>query len=137
MRRAILPLGAIVLFTLAGCAGEPGGVEVPEGYENLPSCAGESLTVEVLAGRGEPCDLAGSSLTLPNGRGVVIGEVGVTRGIGDASDVEYTVVNWGVPGVGVYEVEGSELVQTWGSTDEAERLMLEAAEVGGIRVPGE
>jgi hypothetical protein len=137
MRRTIFPLGAVLLFVLAGCAGEPRGVDVPDGYEDLPACSGDSLTVEVLAARGEPCNLEGSNLTLPNGRGAVIGEVGATRGIGDKSDIEYTVINWGVPGVGVYEAEGAVLVQTWGSTDEAERLMLEAADTSGIRPAGE
>jgi hypothetical protein len=136
-KRGTIALAGTVglLSAVAGCAGGR-GVNVPLGSEELDQCPPRSIAVEDLHEIGEPgCNLVGSSLIFPDGQTLSIYGVGETfsSSYSGAGEHDNVVVNWGIPGVGAYTQLGDELVDLWATSDEAERLQRELAEVSDLR----
>lgn len=122
---------ALLTGALASCGGGQ-GVTIPNGSEELTRCDPQSISLADLATQGEPgCDLEGSSVRAADGTILSIFEVGAVRTYqGDGH--EYTIVNWGVPGVGVSAVDDGTLVDVWASTDGAEALQREQLRLDGV-----
>lgn len=133
--RRLLVVIIAAVFVLAGCQGQPRGVSIPSGAENLEPCPASQIPVGDLAAMGEPgCDLTGTSLTFggetlafavgpPTADGSVptltIPSVGAVFSQGDGGGRELLIANWGVPGVGVAAIEDRHLVAIWASSDRA------------------
>lgn len=131
----LVAVGSMV--ALVGCSGGGSGVSVPPGFDGLDQCPPRSIAVEDLRAIGEPgCDLVGSSLTFPDGVSLPIYAVGEVFSSSDSSarDDEHLIVNWGIPGVGVFTRDGDELLDLWATSDEAEHLQREQAKIEGVRV---
>lgn len=122
---------ALLTGALASCGGGQ-GVTIPNGSEELTRCDPQSISLADLAGDGEPgCDLEGSSVRASDGTILSIFEVGAVRAY-QGDGYEYTIVNWGVPGVGVSAVDDGTLVDVWASTDDAEVLQREQVRLDGV-----
>jgi len=113
---------------LAGCGGGQ-GVTVPPGAEQLKPCPHREIDVTDLGTVGKPgCDLAGSTLLFPDGKTVTIKEVGATfsEGTGTGAElIEYSAVNWGVPGVAATFEEPGKPLRVWYTSSEAGILQAE------------
>lgn len=119
-------LAVAAMVWLSGCAS--GGVSIPAGYELLEPCPPQFYSVEALSTMEYPgCDLEGSTIVAPDGSLHVIGPVGHLGVSSSYSEThgqgpEYTIVNWGVPGVGFTRTARGEPRTTWASTAEALKL---------------
>lgn len=139
MRVARLLLVGVVLSVVALHMGACGskGVAVPPGSEVLSDCEVQQVDVVELASGGEPgCDLEGSSSLFPDGTTLEIAPVGIATGYqGSSSEgVEFSIVNWGVSGVGASVTKDGQLVDVWASTPEALELQREQMRIGGVDV---
>lgn len=125
--RVMTALLAVALCTgMTSCTS--GGVTIPAGYEALEPCEPRILSVEELSVMEEPgCDLEGSTVVSPDGIGHLIGPVGNVGVNGfPMQDLEYELVNWGVPGVTITRTAKGEPRTTWASSAEALRLQRKA-----------
>lgn len=121
-------VAAIVLghcFLLTACTG---GVYVPNGWEDLPSCPPQEIPAEELAAVGTPgCNLEGSTVIFPDGTSQPIVEVGAVNlhqfvpSEGDPGD-EYSVTNWGIPGVAATQTAQDGTRSVWATSEEARHL---------------
>ena len=134
-RVSLILMAAGLMVTLLGCGGGGAGVSIPPGSDAREQCPPRSIAVEDLRAIGEPgCDLVGSSLTFPDGASLPINAVGEVFSSSDSSDGdhEHLIVNWGIPGVGVFTRDGNELLDLWATSDEAEHLQRQQAEIEGV-----
>ncbi len=122
--------GAAILFmglAVSSCA--PKGVTIPPGWEDLVQCDASVIEAQTMDRMGEPgCDLRGSTIVLPDATAITVGEVGSTSsqqafGPGGEAGPEYTMVNWGVPGVGVSK-KGAGRTVSWATSDAALELQV-------------
>ncbi|MGL3149572.1 hypothetical protein ACSS7Z_04355 [Microbacterium sp. A82] len=133
-------LAALSMVTIAGslsaCAGATGhGVTIPPGADKLVQCPPAPIDATDLSSQGDPgCDLVGSLVRLPDGTSLEVREVGAVawHQSSDTNLNEYTIVNWGVPGVGISIVKEGRLVDLWASSADAEELQREQLRVEGI-----
>lgn len=133
-------LAALIMAAFSGalcaCAG-PTGVTIPPGSDQLKQCEPKALDVETLSSLGEPgCDLVGSTVRLPDGTALQIDEVGVVashESPRDAGTTETLVVNWGVPGVAVSEIDENRLITQWASSTDAAELQRQQLLLEGVR----
>lgn len=129
-RRLTIPLALLgAVSYLTSCSNGGNGVTIPPGYDQLDSCDAQVFDVDDLVSVGEPgCDVAGSSLRFADGTVRPIFAVGsvsaYSHGIG-SDEMEYLVVNWGVPGVGAAMVKNGVLRDVWANGAEAHRLQCE------------
>ena len=123
---------------LAGCQGQPRGVTIPPGSDDLSPCPVSDIPIDELSASGEPgCDLTGSTLTFtdetlefavgpPAFDGdtptVTVPSVGAVFSQGDGSGRELLIVNWGVPGVAVAAIEDRHAVAIWSTSESALEL---------------
>ena len=137
-----------VTLSLAGCQGQPRGVAIPPGSEDLPPCSVAQVPIDELAAMGEPgCDLTGTSLTFADemlmfaagppaaGGGtpsLTVPSVGAVFSQGEGDDRELLIVNWGVPGVGVAAIEDGRLIEIWASSDSALELQRQQLAVENV-----
>lgn len=130
MRSVSVTVALMFGLLLVGCAAQ--GVRVPPGYEDLMPCEVRNLELGELSQIGEPgCDLEGSTIVAPDGILLVIGHVGETRSsqniLRDGSrSPEYTVVNWGLSGVGV-SVKRPGAPEIWATSNTALDLQQQLA----------
>jgi hypothetical protein len=145
--RSLIVIVAVTLFA-AGCQGQPRGVSIPPGAEDLAPCPVKQIPIGDLAAMGEPgCDLTGASLTFadeelafavgpPAADGsaptLTIPSVGAVFSQGNGDGRELLVVNWGVPGVGVALIEGGRLLAIWASSDSALDLQHQQLAVDSV-----
>ncbi|MGB2556545.1 hypothetical protein [Cellulosimicrobium cellulans] len=118
---------------LSACGSE--GVTVPPGSDALSDCEVQQFNVVELESGGEPgCDLEGSSLLFPDGTTLEIGPVGNAASYQDSGSegVEFSIVNWGIPGVGASITQDGELIDVWASTPEALDLQREQMRIEGV-----
>lgn len=122
---------------LAACSTEPSGVLLPPGSESLPLCEPGPLHVDDLATIGIPgCNLQGSALIFPDGSTVTIEEPGWSYAVephAERSDVVFTVVNWGVPGIGAAHINAGVIQRVWATSTDALTLQREALRQDGYR----
>ena len=100
-------------------------------------CEPEQLHVDALAAIGVPgCNLQGSTLTFPDGSAATIEEPGWSYAVepdAERSDVVFTMVNWGVPGIGAAHINSGVIQDVWGTSPDALELQREALRLDGYR----
>ncbi|MGW9113567.1 hypothetical protein [Microbacterium sp. NPDC055683] len=134
-KRPVIAGSLIGLAVMLSACGGGDGVEVPAGYEDLEQCSLRSISVDDMPAAGAlGCDLVGSTIALPGGATRSVGGVGSVDSFSSSSteSYTYTIVNWGIPGVGVYSADGDRLAGIWGTSDDAESLQRQQAEVDGF-----
>lgn len=104
------------------------GVYVPNGWEDLPPCPPQEIPAEDLAAIGSPgCNLEGSTVIFPDGTHqpiVEVGAVSIHQFVpfeGDPGD-EYSVTNWGIPGVAATQTAQDGTRSMWATSEEARHL---------------
>lgn len=135
MGRVLFPsLVLISMVAVSGCGSQATGVSIPLGSESLRACKVQRLHVEQLHTLGSPgCDLEGSSVIFPEGTALTIEAVGVNVGEQpDATaDLELTMVNWGLPGVGAALVRNGRATDVWATSEEAMTLQRQQLHIDG------
>lgn len=110
---------------------------VPAGGDDLDACPATTIAIEDLAAVGEPgCDLVGSTIALDDDLTLTVGSIGSVGSTAtvssDGDETSAVLVNWGVPGVGVYTTRDGRLDRVWSTSPAAEQLQHEQADADGV-----
>lgn len=105
---------------------------MPSGAEALKSCQVDGpVNVSDIASSSQlaSCDAEGVVVVFPDGEQMTAEAIGVTSAAEPDPDSQYSLINWGVPGLSAGTVQTGSL-QLWGST-EAMLLYIESAHKSG------
>lgn len=120
---------------LAACAAGGAGITVPPGHERLAPCGPRQISVDELRSIGAPgCDPQGWNLAFPDGMVIGVAAVGdVFTSSDPVRGHEYSVVNWGLPGVGAATIRDGRIAETWSSSPDADDLQHRQLLLDGYR----